>query len=259
MTPQRALILRTTGTNCEVETEQAFRTGGYECQVLHLNRITEAPVRLREFEVIVIPGGFSYGDDIGSGVVLAHQIKRFLKPELARFLDRGGRMLGICNGFQALLRAGLLTADDGHFEDKPSATLTWNASGRYEDRWVRLVFQSGKSAWIPMDFRMACPVRHAEGRFVTRDQSVYARLEESGQIAVRYAGDDWNPSSEYPANPNGSQDAVAGITSKNGLILGMMPHPECALEAHHFPGWTREAPETFPARMLFQAPGLALL
>jgi len=249
----QALILRATGTNCDVETENAFKVGGHECQVLHLNRVTEAPERLRDFDVIVVPGGFSYGDDIGSGVVLAHQIKRFLKAEMLKFLERGGRILGICNGFQALLRAGLLTAEDGHFEEKASATLTWNQSGRYEDRWVRLIMTGGSTPWIPEDANISCPVRHAEGRFVPKDDATYQRLMESGQIVVRYAGDDWKPAREYPANPNGSHDSVAGICSKSGLVLGMMPHPECALRPENFPGWTREAPSEFPAAKLFAA------
>ncbi len=255
MPKPRVLVLRAAGTNCDVETVATFKRAGAEALAMHVNQLVADPKQLEQFQIICIPGGFSYGDDIGSGVVLAQQLRTSLREPIEGFLDNSGLMLGICNGFQVLLKAGLLTAEVGHFEEVPSATLTWNASARYEDRWVRILASGGSTPWLPEDDRIECPVRHAEGRFVTRDGETYQRLEASGQFVFRYADANWQPTSKYPANPNGSEASVAGMCSKSGQVLGLMPHPECHTHYWHHPNWSRktEQPEEGDGMRLFRA------
>lgn len=235
----KVLVLRVAGTNCEIETAAAFESAGAESETLHFNQLRSSPERVQDYNIIAIPGGFSYGDDIGSGVVFAQQLRSVLRKEVERFLDNGGLMLGICNGFQVLVKSGLITAESGHFEDIPSATLTWNASARYEDRWVRLSAKGGQSPWIAKDCEIECPVRHAEGRFVTKDEATMKRLEANGQILFRYLDKDGNATEAYPFNPNGSPLGVAGACSKSGQVMGLMPHPECHTAYWHHPEWTR--------------------
>lgn len=238
--PPNVLVLRAAGTNCDVETETVFRRVGAEATTLHLNRLIERPDALKDYDIVVVPGGFSYGDDIGSGVVFARQLRTSLRRPIEMFLDRGGLLLGVCNGFQVLLKAGLLTAEHGHFEERPSATLTWNAGARYEDRWVRIFARGGRTPWFPRETRIECPVRHAEGRFVTRDQATWDRLLNNGQLVLFYADANWETALSFHANPNGSQGGVAGMCSKHGQVLGLMPHPECHTYHWHHPHWTRD-------------------
>ena len=240
----KVLNLRVAGTNCEIETAAVFEKAGAEVETLHFNALRGAPERVRDFNIIALPGGFSYGDDIGSGVVFAQQLRSVLRSEIERFLDNGGLMLGICNGFQVLVKSGLLTAADGHFEETPSATLTWNASARYEDRWVKLSAKGGRSPWMREDTTIECPVRHAEGRFITKDEATYQRLEENGQIVFHYLDADDQVTEAYPFNPNGSPKGIAGICSKSGQVIGLMPHPECHTEYWHHPEWTRNKSNT---------------
>jgi phosphoribosylformylglycinamidine synthase len=248
-------VLRAAGTNCDIETVETFQRAGAEAEALHVNRLTEAPERLAAYNILCIPGGFSYGDDIGSGVVFAQQLRSALRPSIEKFLDNGGLALGICNGFQVLIKAGMLTASSGHFEEVPSATLTWNASARYEDRWIRMIATPGGTPWLPDADYFECPVRHAEGRFVARDEATFRRLEDAGQLVLRYADADWKQTEVYPANPNGSQASVAGLCSRSGQVLGLMPHPECHTEYWHHPQWTRksERPSEGDGMRLFRA------
>ena len=225
---QRALVLRTAGTNCEAETAYAFDIVGVETLTVHIAELIKKPQLLKEFRFIAIPGGFSYGDDVASGRIFANELMTGLGEELTAFVDNGGYAIGICNGFQVLVKAGLLPRLDGKAEQ--SVTLTHNASGRYEDRWVRCHAGNSSCAWIPPDCpELELPVAHAEGRF-TADDAVLDRLENDQLVALRYRSED---------NFNGSDRGIAGITDPSGRVIGLMPHPERFLRFENHPRWTR--------------------
>jgi phosphoribosylformylglycinamidine synthase len=237
MNNPRALVLRAAGTNCERETSWVLRHSGADTDILHINEILREPARLRDYQLVAIPGGFSYGDDLGSGVVFANQLRTRLKPEIEKFIEDGKLMLGICNGFQVLLKAGLLTGRDV-FDDPPRATLTWNLSGRYEDRWVDLRIVSERTPFVSGRKVVSFPVAHAEGRFVAPDD-VLDELEADQQVVFQYVDSSGRPTQEFPANPNGASRGIAGICSKSGQVLGLMPHPERNIRPFHHPEWQR--------------------
>ena len=239
----RVLVLRTAGTNCDRETAHAFRLAGARVETLHVAQLLARTRRLDEFHVLAFPGGFSYGDDLGAGTVLAGEIRSRLADDLGAFVESGRLVIGICNGFQVLVRLGLLPG----WEGERSVALVENTSGKFEDRWVHLRVETTACPFLeafatdggePAVIRM--PVAHKEGRFVTRDAATLERLRASGQIALRYVAPDGEPAG-YPDNPNGSPDAIAGITNPRGNVLGLMPHPERHLRFLHDPLWTRKA------------------
>lgn len=240
MSAVRAVVLRTAGTNCDGEAMHALRKAGATADLVHLRDVVERPERLREFSIVVFPGGFTYGDDIASGVVFAVEMRRGVLPELRRRVADGALVLGICNGFQILARAGLLPDTRG--EGAPEASLLHNASGRFECRWIRLEATTDRCAWLTKGQTIDCPVAHGEGRFVVGDEGVRERMRAAGQFALRYV----NPrggAATYPWNPNGSPDDVAGVSDPTGRVLGLMPHPERNVEPWHHPHWTRGAGE----------------
>jgi phosphoribosylformylglycinamidine synthase len=237
------LILRAPGTNCDLETAFAFECVGGAVDRVHVNRLLERPALLDEYQILCIPGGFSYGDDLAAGRILANQIRCHLAETLSGFRDAGKLILGICNGFQVLLKSGVLLADDAA---GPLATLTWNDSGKFEDRWVPLRTHGSLCVLLRGLERIELPVAHAEGKFVARDRETLGRLNASGQLVLRYharkqphgeSGD----SVSFPDNPNGSQAHVAGVCDPTGRVLGMMPHPERFVQGTQHPRWTREA------------------
>ena len=225
----RVLVLRAAGTNCDVETAYAFDSVGATSTTLHINRLRERPALLREVQILAIPGGFSYGDDIASGRVLANELVSRLRDELFGFVERGGFVIGICNGFQVMIKSGLLPRLDGATAQQ--ATLTDNTSGCYSDRWVRVVGDPARCRWIPDDLEIELPVAHGEGRFVASAQCL-AHLAAEHQVALRYSSG---------TNPNGSADDIAGICDPTGRVFGLMPHPERFLRFENHPRWTREA------------------
>jgi phosphoribosylformylglycinamidine synthase len=244
MAQPRVLILRAPGTNCDVETAHAFECAGGRAERLHVNRLLESPRRLAEFQILCIPGGFSYGDDVAAGRILANQLRHHLADSLGQFQADGKLILGICNGFQILLRSGVLLPLAA--DSTAPATLAWNASGRFEDRWSPLFVASNKSLFFEGIDTMYLPVAHAEGKFVPRDLATLAALHSAGQIVLRYglrnaAGDPptMAPSVAYPDNPNGSLGDVAGICDSSGRVCGLMPHPERHLDPTQHPRWTR--------------------
>jgi phosphoribosylformylglycinamidine synthase I len=218
------LVLRAPGTNCDVETGHAFAQAGASPVALHVNELLRRPRRLREASGLVLPGGFSHGDDLGAGTILGTRIRSRLVEEVRRLVDRGGVVLGICNGFQVLAKTGLVPGFDGAVER--TVTLARNESARYEDRWVTLEVTTDRSVFLRPGERYEVPVAHAEGRFLPLDETVRARLHRDRQIALRYVGPDGARPAAYPWNPNGAVDDVAGITDPTGRILGLMPHPE---------------------------------
>lgn len=235
MARPRVIVLRAPGTNCDEETATAWTLAGAEPEIWHVGRLLEEPQSLDRFQILTIPGGFSYGDDLGAGRILATRLATVLDDVLRRLLDRGGLVLGICNGFQVLVRSGLLPGG-------PSpcvATLTNNDSGHYESRWVRLLPTPGRSPFVVDAEPIELPVGHGEGKFVVSDPSTLGALTSTGQVVLRYA-DEWHrPTQEYPANPNGSLEAIAGICDPSGRIFGLMPHPDRYFDPLCHPRWTR--------------------
>jgi phosphoribosylformylglycinamidine synthase len=231
----RVLLLRAPGTNCDAELAFAFERAGAKTETLHLLALRESPRRLRDFQALALPGGFSYGDDVAAGKILANQLATFFADEFRRFRDSGKLVLGVCNGFQALLKAGLLIPAD---EDGPLATLTANTHG-YQDRWITMAASPGQSPWLDGIDRLEAPVAHGEGNFRTRADWILQGLEQTGQIALRYVDEQNQPAQQFPSNPNGSQGAVAGVCDATGRVLGLMPHPERNVLPTHHPKWTR--------------------
>jgi phosphoribosylformylglycinamidine synthase len=229
------LVLRTAGTNCDEETAFAFRLAGAQTTRLHVNALRTDPGRLSEFHVLAIPGGFSYGDDLGAGKVLANELLASLRRPLQRFLDDGKLVIGICNGFQVLVKTGLLP---GLEEWKQQATLTFNDSHRFEDRWTYLQAPPNRCVLVEDGERLHLPVAHAEGKFVA-DRRVLHAIRDNGQIVYRYTNRQGEPAG-YPWNPNGSEDNIAGICDPTGRIMGLMPHPERHCLPLHDPRWPRE-------------------
>jgi phosphoribosylformylglycinamidine synthase subunit PurQ / glutaminase len=247
MAQARVLIIRAPGTNCDCEAAFAFARAGATTKTLHINRLLEKSRLVEEFEILCFPGGFSYGDDIAAGRIQANQIRFHLADALHAFKAAGKLILGICNGFQVLIKSGILLDDAplasarGAAAGAPPATLVGNASGKFEDRWVRLKADGAKCVFFAGIDSMYLPVAHAEGKFVARDARTLEGLAAAGQIVVRYApasGATGGPAG-YPDNPNGSVDDVAGVCDATGRVCGLMPHPERYIERTQHPRWTR--------------------
>ena len=239
MSKPRILILRAPGINCERETHAAFARAGGAPEYLHVNQLIANPRRLQEFAALAVPGGFSYGDDIMSGRVLATELKARLGAELTQFVDRGGLGLGICNGFQVLVRLGMLPCTKGRLEEE--VTLTHNLSNHYECRWVTLRTQKSRCVFLPEGLTLRWPAAHGEGRLVPRDAAMAEYLHANGHVALCYVDASGKPTETYPLNPNGSPRGVAGLTNHTGRVLGMMPHPDRSWLPTHMPDWRNTA------------------
>jgi len=233
----RALILRAAGTNCDYETQYALEKVGARAERVHVNRLMENPQLLHDHQILCIPGGFTYGDDVAAGKILANQLRYRLGQELRRFHEEEKLILGICNGFQVLVKLGLLPGLDGL--GKQQCTLTANDSNRFEDRWVYLAVEDSPSVFLPGGSVISLPVAHAEGKFVPPDDRLLEELRRRRLVAFRYVDAQGRPG-DYPINPNGSVDDSAGICDPTGRVLGLMPHPERHVEPFHHPRWTRE-------------------
>src|SRR5712692_7713688 len=227
----RALVLRAPGINCDRETAHACRLAGFETDLLHINQLLKAPERLLDYHFLVIPGGFSYGDDLGAGTLLAKNLAIHLGRQLEQFIDEGRLVLGICNGFQALVRAGLLPGMRSWSLDAlqiPVSSLTDNASAQFECRWVTLSAQPGPCIFTKgIAHPIELPIAHGEGRFVLADAAMLSWLQAHGQIPVVYTWpNEGLQEVPYPYNPNGSIGNIAGICNAQGNVFGLMPHPE---------------------------------
>jgi len=235
----KALILTGFGINCDYETEFAFNLLGAEARRVHLNDIIDKRVFLDGFQIIAFPGGFSFGDDIASGKVLANKFRYNLENELQKFINEGKIIIGICNGFQAMVKMGVLPGFNENYKEQ-RVTLTFNDSGRFEDRWVYLkVNQSSPCIFTKGIKDLYLPIRHGEGKFISKDNETREMLNKSEQIVVQYTDENGKPAG-YPFNPNGSEDNIAGICDETGRIFGLMPHPEAFLFRTNHPRWTRE-------------------
>jgi phosphoribosylformylglycinamidine synthase I len=231
MPTPRSLVLRAPGTNCDEETAAAWRVAGAYVETRRLGEILERPQTLDAYQILTFPGGFSYGDDLGAGRIFATRLGTILGDALRRFRDRGGLLLGICNGFQILVKAGLLPGPAS------VASLTHNASGRFESRWVRLLPTAGISPFLTDAEPIELPVAHGEGQYVAAGPS-------AGSVVLRYADARDRPTEAYPANPNGSPGGIAGLCDPTGRIFGLMPHPERHVDPLHHPRWTRLGPKS---------------
>ena len=237
MTEVNAIVLRAAGINCDMETEHALELAGAQAQRTHINRIIEDKTLLDEFQIIVFPGGFSYGDDVAAGKILANQIRHHLYEPIQKFIDDGKLVLGICNGFQVLVKTGILPGNNST-KNQQEITITNNDSGKFEDRWVYLAPQTDKCVFIEPGRHIYLPVAHAEGKVVTKDDAVLDQLKSAGHVAFKYV-DENGDEGAYPINPNGSIGSIAGLTDTTGRILGLMPHPERFVRPTHHPHWSR--------------------
>lgn len=245
MTP-KTLVLRAPGANCDLEAAFAFERAGAIAERVHVNRLLERPALLADYQILCLPGGFSYGDDLGAGRILGNQLEHHLFDAVREFKAAGKLVLGICNGFQVLVKSGLLLDDASPSGNRsqpggargPICTLTANDSGKFEDRWVWLRAEGDRCVFFRGIERLYLPVAHAEGKFVPRDRAALAALEAAGQLVLRYCGDD-GAATPYPGNPNGSIADVAGICDPTGRVCGLMPHPERHIDPTHHPRWTR--------------------
>jgi phosphoribosylformylglycinamidine synthase I len=234
MSKVKTLMLRAPGTNCDVETVFAFEQAGAEVSTVHVNRFISREQRLADYQILVIPGGFTYGDDIAAGKILANELSLKLGEDIERFIGGGGLILGICNGFQVLVKAGILPGLSG--DGVPQVTLAANDSGKFECRWVHLgvnkespcVFTRGMDS-------LYIPVAHGEGKLVA-DPETLAKLN----VVVYYTDEYGDRNAGYPHNPNGSAENIAGICDASGRVFALMPHPERHISGTQHPQWTRQ-------------------
>ncbi len=220
------LILSGYGLNCEEETLRAFEYAGLKGNIRHINDLIETPEELKNIEVLVVPGGFSYGDDTGSGNAFAQKIKLALWEPIRRFVERDTLTLGICNGCQIVANLGLIPALDKKYGERLVA-VTYNMTARYQCRWIDLqVNAANTSPWLTGGGRLHIPVAHGEGRFMM-DENVLKTLQNKQQVALSYIRPDGGVANgEFPYNPNGSMADIAGMTDESGRVLALMPHPE---------------------------------
>ena len=230
----KTLILRAPGTNCDVETVVAFQQAGSEVESAHVNELLHRETLVSDYQIMVIPGGFTYGDDISAGKILANELRLKLGEDIQRFVDDGRLILGICNGFQVLVKSGILPRLTD--ENSQPLTLAGNDSGKFECRWVYLrVNETSPCIFTRGISTMYLPVAHAEGKVVAEP-----RIVEELNVVLYYADETGNIQAGYPYNPNGSVDNIAGICDASGRIFALMPHPERFVRWTQHPRWTRE-------------------
>src|SRR5688500_7254138 len=227
----KTLILRTAGTNCDVETAHAFELAGAEAERVHINRLLQSPELIDTYQILAVPGGFSYGDDIAAGKILANQLVHHLAEALHRFVESGRPVIGICNGFQVLVKTNLLPGPLAGQAGQTS-TLAHNDCGRFIDRWVELTPRKSRCIWTTdLTERFELPIAHGEGKFIPASEDVRKALWDNEQVALTYSRE----------NPNGSVDDIAGVCDATGLVFGLMPHPERYIEPVQHPAWSRQA------------------
>lgn len=236
----KVLVLKADGTNRDLEMAYAFKLAGADAKIVHVNKLRSGEEKFSDYQILALPGGFAYGDDIVSGKILAIELTSFLGREMKKFIERKDTaIIGVCNGFQVLVRTGLLPF---RRIGEMDVTLTNNDSGHFECRWVKLkVDEKSNSKFLKglesqiIDY----PIAHGEGKFFT-DQKTLKRIEDENLVAFRYVDENGNVTQEYPANPNGALNAIVGISDVTGRILGMMPHPECFVRKEQHPNWRRD-------------------
>ncbi|KKP40163.1 MAG: phosphoribosylformylglycinamidine synthase I, phosphoribosylformylglycinamidine synthase [Candidatus Peregrinibacteria bacterium GW2011_GWF2_33_10] len=249
MKPKAAIIF-SPGINRDQETSYALIQAGADYEIIQLIELEKGEKRLDDFQILLCPGGFSYGDDVMSAKIWASKSLAHFQTQLQKFISEDKLVIGICNGFQFLIRTGLLPfANVGQIE----ATLTHNASNHFECRWVNMkvqpsncVFTKGMEGQI-----LRMPTAHGEGRFLANDEAL-KRIKDQNQVIFRYVDENGNSTQDYPVNPNGSTEAIAGLCSPNGKIMGLMPHPECNSKKNHHPDWNIEGREGGECLRIFE-------
>ena len=246
----KAIVITGYGTNCETEMAHACRLGGADqVDIVHISELLHGEYVLDDYHFLNLPGGFLDGDDLGAGQAGAHRFKyavvkksgEKLVDQVVRFINDGKLILGVCNGFQLMVKMGLLPGFDGHYTDR-RVSLTHNDSGRFEDRWVSMVVDEKSPCVFTRGLKeLYFPIRHGEGKFVTQDEATMAAIQKEHLVALRYCDPQTKqPTMAYPANPNGSPDGIAGVCDPTGRLFGLMPHPEAFLHRTNHPRWTRE-------------------
>ncbi len=242
----KALVLQAYGTNRDLDVMDALTLAGADPIGVPLNELRTNKALFQDFQLLVVPGGFSYADALGAGKLLALDLASYFEEEITAFVDSGKPVIGICNGFQALVKSGILPFGNGASKEErgkngAEATLTFNARGHFECRWVTLRPVSQKCIWTKgLDESITCPIAHGEGNFQTSELFPLASFVTQEQIALSYTCADGSPANgRYPANPNGSLLDIAGICNPQGNVLGLMPHPENHIQAWQHPRHTR--------------------
>lgn len=258
MTAPRVMILKEHGTNCEHESRYAFEKAGAKADIVHMEDLIADHGLLARYQILMFPGGFSHGDDTGAGLAWANRVRNHLEEEMGKFVGADHLVLGVCNGFQVMANLGILPRLGGRMV--PAVALAHNETARYLDRWVDLEFP-GKGPWLSGVERASFPVAHGEGRFFA-ETAVLDTLERNGMVAARYVRGEICEYQDLPANPNGALRDIAGITDESGRVLGLMPHPERAIEFVQLPDWTvrrekmsregKNMPEDGPGMVLFR-------
>ncbi len=234
MATPKTLILRAPGTNCDEETAFAFKLAGAVTKMVHINELVSGRKALADYQILVIPGGFTYGDDISAGRILANEIRLKIGKQLHEFTDQGNLVMGICNGLQVMVKAGILPPFANG--TSPELTLAPNDSGKFECRWCYMRASESSPCIFTKDMGiMYLPVAHGEGKVITKP-----KVWDHASIAVQYCDENGNIEADYPHNPNGSEQNIAGICDKSGRIFALMPHPERYVVGTHHPRWTRE-------------------
>lgn len=243
----RVIVLAGNGINCEMETAHACNLAGADhVDIVYLWDLAAGKAELSAYDLLCLPGGFLDGDDLGSARASAIRIRHTkvveetLAAQIEKFIANGGLAIGICNGFQLMVKLGLLPMLDGNM-GRQQVTLTWNDSGRFEDRWVDLAVDPESPCVFTKGLqRLSLPIRHGEGKIIVQDTSTFEKLNSAHQVPLRYIDSKTGEATEhYPENPNGSQMGMAALTDSTGRLLGMMPHPEAFLHRTNHPQWTR--------------------
>ena len=270
MTAPKVAVLFGFGINCDHETAAVFNLVGGAAERVHVNHFISGERSMEEFQILAVPGGFSFGDHLGSGRLMGNRMRFALRDQLHAFVAAGKPIIGICNGFQVLVKTGLLPGPNApHPDFVQRASLTLNDSGRYEDRWVTLEFDDNSPCiWTKGMTRMDCPVRHGEGKFVMPSTTDFDALAAGHQLTVRYV----DPATEvgsgmtdeplpFPLSPNGSMRNIAGVCDATGLVFGLMPHPEAVYAKWLHPDHTRNTapgPEHSEALGAWEGEGLQM-
>jgi len=259
MIKPKIIVLSGYGLNCEEETEYAFELAGGIAEIVHVNDLISQKDKFSSYQIMAIPGGFSYGDDTGSGNAFANRLRNHLWESIIKFIEKDKLVVGICNGFQILVNLGLLPAVDGQY-GKREVALVNNDSARYIVRWVDVKVENN-SPWLKNIKNLSLPIAHGEGKFFATDK-ILEQLNAKKQIALRYIKGEICQFQNLPANPNGSLDNIAGITDESGRIFGLMTHPERAVSFTQLPHWTflkekylrvkQPIPQTGPGLQIFQ-------
>jgi len=234
----KVLILHANGTNRDGDLARAFELAGAKPEVVHLNELRSGSKRWDDYQILAVPGGFSYADTLGAGRLFALDLQVYFSEQVEKFITSGKLVIGICNGFQALVKSGILPELQA---DQTKATLTFNAQGHFECRWVTLLPLSQNCLWTRgLTDPIYCPVAHGEGQFVLQNADQLKQLRANDQLALGYATADGKlAETQYPFNPNGSISGIAGVCNPQGNVLGLMPHPENHIFAYQHPRWTR--------------------